>query len=430
MTRKSRYLVAGLIFCGLTVRLVSAPVFAPVDEFPQPLPEAASTKTMALSETDQGELTIHKQEREEFEQAQQFAVQKQVDITAAQHTLDLLTEQEATRQQEVTKARAKVAAAKERLNQASAVGVTEEVEKWRSETEYWETRVKSAILEQEKIESEINETVQSLQIAIKGNPESDLLVPGDSVEVFVSEDDSFNGVYPIRRGGYILLPRVGRVTLAGKNLAAAEKTVKEALQVNQLKQATVMVERPQGGGSGTESVIYLAGEFTHPGAWKIPPALSPTLVTTILRSGGLTAAADLTKVRLLRLIGGQAIVEQVNVQAILNGAGLPADVNLQPGDIIMVPPYANVVYITGSVMHPGALRLLPDDELTAYSAILRAGGFSRFANRSGVYILRDRGNGVKRKIPVNIKALQAGSRSDVILQSKDIVVVPEKFFSF
>jgi protein involved in polysaccharide export with SLBB domain len=96
----------------------------------------------------------------------------------------------------------------------------------------------------------------------------------------------------------------------------------------------------------------------------------------------------------------------------------------------MVPAFANVIYVTGNVLKPGPMKLLPDDELTAYSAILRAGGFGRFANKKSVYVLRDLGNGTKKKIPVSIKELQTSGGMDVILQSKDIVVVREKFFSF
>jgi protein involved in polysaccharide export with SLBB domain len=153
-------------------------------------------------------------------------------------------------------------------------------------------------------------------------------------------------------------------------------------------------------------------------------------VTVILRSGGLKPDADLTKVRLLRLVTGQPQVEEVNVQAIMNGAGLPSDLALRPGDIVFVPAFANVIYVTGNVLQPGALKLLPDDELTVYSAILRCGGFARFANRKKVYILRDLGNGAKQRIPVSIKELQEGAGADMILRSKDIVVVPERFFSF
>ncbi len=48
------------------------------------------------------------------------------------------------------------------------------------------------------------------------------LVPGENLEVFVNEDPSFNGIYQVRRGGYIIMPQVGRIAVAGKSLSAAE----------------------------------------------------------------------------------------------------------------------------------------------------------------------------------------------------------------
>jgi protein involved in polysaccharide export with SLBB domain len=281
--------------------------------------------------------------------------------------------------------------------------------------------VKTAETELARVQGQTTAAIQTLQSSFSDSVEANLIVPGESIEVLVLEDDSFNGVYQVRRGGYIVLPRVGRVYVAGKDVAGAERSVKEALQESQIKDGTVMIERPDGSTTATGPVIYLAGEFSHPGPWRIPPGVAPTVVTTILRSGGVTQSADLTRVRLLRLVGGQPLVEEVNVQAILDGVGLPSDLSLNPGDIIMIPAFANVIYVTGNVVKPGQLKLLPDDELTAYSAILRCGGFSRFANRSKVYLLRDRGNGNKQKIPVSIKNLQNGKTSDVILEPKDII---------
>jgi protein involved in polysaccharide export with SLBB domain len=102
---------------------------------------------------------------------------------------------------------------------------------------------------------------------------------------------------------------------------------------------------------------------------------------------------------------------------------------LQPGDIVVVPASANTIYVTGNVMKPGPLKMLPEEQLTVYSAILRAGGFARFANRNKVYVLRETNNGIKQRIPVSIKDIQNEGGADLILKGKDIVVVPEKFFS-
>ncbi|MBA4147313.1 MAG: SLBB domain-containing protein [Verrucomicrobia bacterium] len=373
---------------------------------------------------------LYKKSREEYQQAEHALAQKQATAVSVQKELDGLNEQKVLWEREIVFYRTKLNNAKSQLAAATSAGTAGEVDRWKREIVGLEERVKTAETELARVQGQTTAAIQTLQSSFSDSVEANLIVPGESIEVLVLEDDSFNGVYQVRRGGYIVLPRVGRVYVAGKDVAGAERSVKEALQESQIKDGTVMIERPDGSTTATGPVIYLAGEFSHPGPWRIPPGVAPTVVTTILRSGGVTQSADLTRVRLLRLVGGQPLVEEVNVQAILDGVGLPSDLSLNPGDIIMIPAFANVIYVTGNVVKPGQLKLLPDDELTAYSAILRCGGFSRFANRSKVYLLRDRGNGNKQKIPVSIKNLQNGKTSDVILEPKDIIVVPEKFFSF
>jgi hypothetical protein len=39
-------------------------------------------------------------------------------------------------------------------------------------------------------------------------------------------------------------------------------------------------------------------------------------------------------------------------------------------------------------------------------------------------------DGSKIRIPVDVEEIKRGSRADVVLQSSDIIVVPEKFWSF
>jgi protein involved in polysaccharide export with SLBB domain len=390
---------------------------------------AALFTGMVLAQPSES-LTEHKKSTAEFKRAEEQLQKQEATADVFQRELNQLMEQKLTWQREVDYAHKELDKANGQLDRFSKLGMPADVAKSKQQVSNWDARLKTAVVELEKVEVDIRDKIRALQDSIKVSAENSVIVPGDSVEVFVTEDETLNGVYQVRQGGYIILPRVGRITLVGKDLGGAEQAIKEALGISQIRDATVMVERPAGGGLGSGAVIYLSGEFLRPGAWKIPPGVSPTIVTAILRSGGLRPDADLTKVRLLRLVTGQALVEEVNVQAIMNGAGLPSDLALKPGDIVFVPAFANVVYVTGNVLKPGAFKLLPDDELTVYSAILRAGGFARFANRKKVYVLRDQGNGAKQKIPVSIKELQAGQGSDIILKSKDIVVVPERFFSF
>lgn len=264
---------------------------------------------------------------------------------------------------------------------------------------------------------------------------------GDELLLSVAEDNSLNGIYAVAERG-VPIPNAGRVPVVGMTDVQAEEAIKAKLEATLLRVATVTVERrakigkppePQPGETPVQrfDVIYLAGEFITPGPLRIPPTVVPTLLQTIIRSGGITPSGDLTRVKLLRVLeGGEGHVEEINVAAVLTGEVRPSDIILYDGDIIVIPPFAPVVYVTGNVESPGTLRLFQDETLTAYAAILRAGGFARFANIRKVYVVRDLGNGEKAHIPVNIRDVQKGKAPDVILQGKDIVVVPERFFSF
>jgi protein involved in polysaccharide export with SLBB domain len=352
-------------------------------------------------------------------------------LDSIQKELDRLSDRRVFLERELTYTRSKLDQSTKALQLAQSAQVASEIEKQQRETAAWSDRVKSAESETAEVDKQIEVKLAELRKLASGEGASKVLVTGDPIQVFVVEDESFNSVYQIREGGYIIMPRIGRVQLAGKDLPAAEKAIKEALEASQLRQATVMLERTvETYSAGSANVVYLAGEFLTTGPLLLPSGYSPTITTIFIRSGGIKPSGDLTRVKLLRLAEGKSLVEEVNVQAILDGAGLTPDVSVQPGDIVVVPAFANRVYVTGNVKTAGIVQLPNDEDLTAYAAILRSGGFSRFAKKSGVYVLRNGGNGEKFRIPVSIKSVQSGKQPDVVLQSNDIVVVPESFFSF
>ncbi|MEW6305634.1 MAG: polysaccharide biosynthesis/export family protein [Verrucomicrobiota bacterium] len=372
-------------------------------------------------------LDIWRQTRQEFITAEQELVRRGFTEGQLQRQVVNLTTRKADLERQIRYYQSKY----EYYLKSAVPSDAEEAAKRAKDMAYWDSNLKAAQAELESLNVELAAKVKELQEKAVNPPSSNLILPGDAVQLFVLEDESFNGLYQVRRGGYIILPRVGRVNVAGKDLAAAEKAIKDSLEATQLRQGTVMLERSQEiYATDSNNVIYLAGEFTNNGPLRIPEGVSPTIVTTILRSGGVTKSADLTRVKLLRLEGGRGLVEEVNVKAILDGSGLQSDLALNPGDIIVVPAFAPVVYVTGNVKNPTVLTLSTDEDLTAYAAILRSGGFARFASLRKVYVLRDHGNGEKTRIPINIKELQAGKVQDVVLQGRDIVVVPESFWSW
>jgi protein involved in polysaccharide export with SLBB domain len=349
-------------------------------------------------------------------------------VGESQQEMDDLSDQKEKLGSELRYATDKLDQANKQLNIESLAGHVEEADKWQQEVSDWQARVKTLQAQLAEVDSGIQGEIQQMQ---PPPPENTLILPGDNLEVFVVEDPSFNGRYQVRRGGYIIMPAVGRIAVAGKTLPEAETEVKRLLETTQLQKATVMVEKVEGPDVETGPVIFLYGEFRSPHPFRIPAGTKATVVNVILSCGGVTDEADLTRVKVMRVVGGKSIVEEEDVQKILDGYGLTSDLTLNDGDLIIVPATsANVVYVTGRVERPGSIPLKPGFKLTCYAAILQSGGFAHFADLKKTYVLRAAPDGTKIKIPVNILAIQKGRAPDLPLEGNDIIVVPEKFFSF
>lgn len=154
---------------------------------------------------------------------------------------------------------------------------------------------------------------------------------------------------------------------------------------------------------------------------KITFPRSPTLDTTqqIRRDGkinlhlvGEIAAADLTPAalesQLLERYASQIVSKEVRVTLVSS---------------------AFSVFVTGAVLRPG--KLTPDRILTAFEAVMEAGGFDPAkADTKAVTVIRTEG-GSTRKFTLNLKAVLDGAQAESFyLRAYDVVFVPEKFSWF
>ena len=167
---------------------------------------------------------------------------------------------------------------------------------------------------------------------------------GEQLDVFVMEDESFSGTYTVRSTGDIIVPKLGRVKLAGLSVKAAENALSQALQKNTLTKATVLIDRPDlnkrddptVGQQGT--VVFLSGKVSRPGRYTIA-ALGdshPTVHQAILQAGWCSRFAHKKKAHVLRrMADGRLMRIDSDLDAIESGAA--RDVPLVTGDIIVVP---------------------------------------------------------------------------------------------
>ena len=89
--------------------------------------------------------------------------------------------------------------------------------------------------------------------------------------------------------------------------------------------------------------------------------------------------------------------------------------------IVVTQMNSQRVYVTGEVLHPGAMNLTPN--MTVLQA-LSSSGFTQFANTKGIYVLRHE-NGEDKKFPVNYKKLVKGEGGQNIpLKPGDTIIVP------
>jgi protein involved in polysaccharide export with SLBB domain len=168
--------------------------------------------------------------------------------------------------------------------------------------------------------------------------------PGDTLELYVDEDASFNGQYLVREGGYILIPKIGRIPVQGIDHAAAETRIKDVFEKRQLKHARITVERNPGPqtretqAGAPQLTIYLTGSVPNPGVHNVPVLAGRRLgvYEVLLVSGGSSRFANVSRVELLRVdASGRRQRTVIDLRPIRDGK--VDDVPVADGDIIHVP---------------------------------------------------------------------------------------------
>lgn len=103
---------------------------------------------------------------------------------------------------------------------------------------------------------------------------------------------------------------------------------------------------------------------------------------------------------------------------------------LQIKEVTVTVSSTMTVYVTGAVLKPG--KIISDTPITAFQAIMEAGGFdSTKAKETGVVLIRQVDGGGTRSYTLNLKlAFEGKDTTPVYLQNSDALYVPERFNPF
>ncbi|PCJ61896.1 MAG: hypothetical protein COA79_06265 [Planctomycetota bacterium] len=105
------------------------------------------------------------------------------------------------------------------------------------------------------------------------------------------------------------------------------------------------------------------------------------------------------------------------------------NIELITGDEIKIPRKSQVIFIIGEVRNPTSFILKEKGRVKDY--IQRAGGYSDFANKKGVYVIRANGSIIaKNNAGYKKKIFGKSRKNNTGLRAGDTIVVPEKLNKF
>lgn len=203
------------------------------------------------------------------------------------------------------------------------------------------------------------------------------LGPGDELQIrgWGSVDIDVRAV--VDRNGQIHIPRVGAVPLAGVRSAEAESTIRNAVgRYYKDFQLSVTMGQLRG------ITVYVVGQARKPGAYNLSGA--STLVSALFASGGPSANGSMRNVQVKR--GGRTVTE-LDLYDFLAKGDKSADVRLQDGDTITIPPARGYIALTGKVATPAVYELGGDKD-TLGSTLALAGGLPVVADPKRAYLER------------------------------------------
>ena len=121
-----------------------------------------------------------------------------------------------------------------------------------------------------------------------------------------------------------------------------------------------------------------------------------------------------------------ANVVSVNIPDLMSGKNPDANVLIHAGDLVSVST-APVVYVVGAVGMPGAFTIQNTQSgLTVLKAIAMANGTQPTAALSRAIIVRHSADEANRQdIPLDLKKIMTAKEADKVLESDDILFVPQ-----
>jgi len=170
--------------------------------------------------------------------------------------------------------------------------------------------------------------------------------------------------------------------------------------------------------------VTVSGAVVNPGGVPYPDEGTISLAKAVDASGGITAMGDTNRITIVRKKGGSSVTT-------MNKAGT---LELLPGDTALVhmlpleDQVAKTAMIAGEVNRGGDIVIPASGKIDILSAIAKAGGLSRVANKKEATLRRLTPQGQYTVETINMKDVKSGKAPMVFIREGDILMIKESIF--
>ncbi len=160
-----------------------------------------------------------------------------------------------------------------------------------------------------------------------------LIGSGDLLNIFVWRNPEVSGSFLVRPDGMITTSLVEDIKVSGKTPTELARSIEKILSTY-LRDPIVTVTVQNFVGPFSEQVRVI-GEAAQPRAINYTQHM--TLLDVMIEVGGLTEFADGNDAVLIRIEQGEQKQYQVMIDQLLKDGEISANVDMLPGDIIIIP---------------------------------------------------------------------------------------------
>jgi polysaccharide export outer membrane protein len=239
---------------------------------------------------------------------------------------------------------------------------------------------------------------------------------GDGLSISVWGEGNLSQSATVRPDGKITMPALGDIVATGHTPEELSKKLEQELtRFVKVPIVTVTVT------GMNNSKVFVFGGGPGTGVHNMP---GRTTLLKFLTGLGNLEAGDIRNAYILR--DGE-IVRRDFYDLFFRG-NLEEDMEIKSDDMIFFPDNRdNKIYMLGAVGNP--THIVYREDISVLDAILSVGGFTEFAKRNKVVILRKEADGVK-KIEADVEDVMKNGNLDanVVLKRGDFVVVKETIF--